>query len=472
VWFGFAPFATTIGDELGLGKAELLTLGLCNVALTVPARVFVGMALDRFGPRRVYASILVFALVPSMLFATAHSFEQLVIARLLVSLVGAGFVVGIRLVSEWFASDEVGTAEGVYGGWGNFGAAAAAFGLPAVAAAIGGPAGWRWAAAGIGVGCAVYGLAYLRLVTDTPDGHDYERPRTVAALEVTSRSAVFGLAAMLVPLSAALGLIAYRIWDTDVVSTPIVLGSLVLVGALLAYQEIAVFRVNRSALARTPAADPYPFRSVAVLAFAYFCTFGSEVAAVSFLPQFFEDTWELGPEVAGFAAAGFAVMNLVTRPAGGLLSDVLGSRRRWLAILLAGLAVGFVAMSRLDGQWPLAAALVLVVVTSLFAQAGNGAVYAIVPLIRPRAGGQIAGIVGAYGNVGGVVFLSTLTIVEPSAFFLVMAGCAGVACLACRAMVEPRGKHAADARPVPAPRPVASPVLAGTGRLGALGAAT
>ena len=48
-------------------------------------------------------------------------------------LIGAGFVVGIRMVSEWFAPADLGTAEGVYGGWGNFGASAAAFGLPALA---------------------------------------------------------------------------------------------------------------------------------------------------------------------------------------------------------------------------------------------------------------------------------------------------------------------------------------------------
>lgn len=441
VWFGFAPFATTIGAQFDLSKAELLTIGLCNVALTVPARIFVGMALDRFGPRRVYSSILVFALVPSILFATAQTFEQLVFSRLLVSLVGAGFVVGIRMVSEWFDADEVGTAEGVYGGWGNFGAAAAAFGLPAIAAIAGGPDGWRWAALVAGVASAVYGVCYFRLVTDTPAGKTYVRPRTVAALEVTSRPAVFGLAALLIPLSAALALIVFRIWDTDVISVPVMLGCLAVVGALLAYQQLSVFRVNRGVLHGDVPEDPFPLRSVAVLGFAYLCTFGSEIAAVSFLPQFFGDTWDLGPEVAGLAAAGFAVMNLVSRPAGGLLSDVLGSRRRLLALLLAGLGVGYLAMSTLTGGWPLPLAILLVIVTSVFAQAGNGAVYAIVPLVRPKAGGQIAGIVGAYGNVGGIVFLASLTVIEPSAFFIVMGVFSLLGLVACRWLVEPTAAH-------------------------------
>ena len=56
---------------------------------------------------------------------------MLVASRLLLGIVGAGFVVGIRMVSEWFPPKDLGTAEGVYGGWGNFGSAAAALALPA-----------------------------------------------------------------------------------------------------------------------------------------------------------------------------------------------------------------------------------------------------------------------------------------------------------------------------------------------------
>ena len=92
VWFNFAPFSTVIGQQMGLGKGELITLGLCNVALTVPSRIFIGMALDRFGPRRTYSAILLFAVIPCTAFALSQTFTQMVVSRLLLGVVGAGFV--------------------------------------------------------------------------------------------------------------------------------------------------------------------------------------------------------------------------------------------------------------------------------------------------------------------------------------------------------------------------------------------
>ncbi|KZZ77738.1 hypothetical protein A3766_28090 [Oleiphilus sp. HI0132] len=53
--------------------------------------------------------------------------------------------------------------------------------------------------------------------------------------------------------------------------------------------------------------------------------------------------------------------------------------------------------------------------------------------------GQIAGMVGAYGNVGGVTFLTVYSFVDASTFFMVIAG-AAVACLALvQFLDEPKG---------------------------------
>ena len=96
------------------------------MALTIPARIIIGMLTDKFGPRITYAALLFLASIPCFMFALSDSFMQAAISRFLLGFIGAGFVIGIRMVSEWFPANELGTAEGIYGGWGNFGSAAGA----------------------------------------------------------------------------------------------------------------------------------------------------------------------------------------------------------------------------------------------------------------------------------------------------------------------------------------------------------
>jgi MFS transporter, NNP family, nitrate/nitrite transporter len=453
VWFSFAPLSGRIGEELGLTGDQLTVLMLCNVALTVPARLLIGMALDRWGPRRVFATVLAYCVVPSVLTAVATTFEMLVVARLAASVVGAGFVVGIRMVSEWFPPREVGVAEGVYGGWGNFGSAAAAFTLPTLAGLA---SGWRAAVVTVGVLAAIYGLVYLRSVTDTPSGRAFALPKRQGALEVTSRAGVVGLLLLNVPLVAILMLIAWRLQLIGFLSRTAMSAVIVALGVVLVVQSIGIVRVNRPAWREEyPVEDRYPFRSVALLCLAYAVTFGSELAVVSMLPAFFADTFGLSPVAAGASAAMFAFMNLVARPTGGALSDLLGSRRRTLLSLLWSLGAGYVLLASINGAWPLVAAILAVMACSFFVQAGEGATYAIVPLVKRRVSGQISGIVGAYGNVGALLFLTLLLVAGPTAFFLTIGACAVVAAVAGRWLVEPEGSFAE--RLETAPTPVAVP---------------
>ena len=44
------------------------------------------------------------------------------------------------------------------------------------------------------------------------------------------------------------------------------------------------------------------------------------------------------------------------------------------------------------------------IIFSLFVQASEGAIYAVIPYVRPPVTGSVAGLVGAGGNLGGVVF--------------------------------------------------------------------
>ena len=95
VWFNFAPLLQMVKTSLGLSTEEIKTLLILNVALTIPARVAVGMLTDRYGPRLVYSSLLAVCSIPCFMFAMADSFIQAAIARFLLGFIGAGFVVEI-----------------------------------------------------------------------------------------------------------------------------------------------------------------------------------------------------------------------------------------------------------------------------------------------------------------------------------------------------------------------------------------
>lgn len=59
-----------------------------------------------------------------------------------------------------------------------------------------------------------------------------------------------------------------------------------------------------------------------------------------------------------------------------------------------------------------------------------------------RLTGQIAGMTGAYGNVGAVVYLLVLSYVDYATFFLVIAGTAVVGFIILLLMEEPKGQIA------------------------------
>ena len=445
VWFNHAPLMGAIRETLELSDQEVKALLILNVALTIPARIIIGMLVDRFGPRITYSSLLVISGFLCLLFSVAQSFEMLALTRFLLGFVGAGFVIGIRMIGEWFPAKQVGLAEGIYGGWGNFGSAAAAMSLPMIALAFGGDDGWRYATGTTGIIAIIYGAIYLFTVTDTPEGSTYFKPNKVGAMEVSSKSDFFLYIIMKAPLLMALALLTWKLGPSNLK----MLNSLatyatyaVLLGLYL-YQVLHIYKVNKDVFTKeVPEIHRYSFKQVAVLDLAYLVTFGSELAVVSMLPLFFLDTFSLDPVTAGLVASGFAFMNLVARPGGGLISDKFG-RRKTLLILLGGLAVGYLTLSQITSEWALPLAVAATMACSFFVQAGEGAVFAMVPLIKRRMTGQIAGMVGAYGNVGAVLFLTVLSFVSPQVFFMIIAGAAIVTLIATHFMLaEPEGKMA------------------------------
>ncbi|ADE53369.1 NarK family nitrate/nitrite MFS transporter [Coraliomargarita akajimensis] len=450
VWFNHAPMVSAITEAFDLTKVQWKALLILNVALTIPARIVIGILVDRFGPRATYSILLMASGVLCTLFALAPTYELLALARFLMGFVGAGFVIGIRMVGEWFPARQVGLAEGIYGGWGNFGSAAAAMLLPSVALLFGGENAWRYALLVTAAVAFIYGIIYYRAVRNTPKGSTYFKPKKTGGLEVTSRKDFYFLIGMNIPMFIALAVLTWRLSSGGVGLISDTFAYVVYAGlvALFAFQVSQIYRVNKDML-KDPEAIPemhrYKFSQVAILNVNYFVTFGSELAVVSMLPFFFIETFGLDPVKAGFLASGFAFMNLVARPTGGLLSDKFG-RRMTMIILILGLALGYFVLSQVSAAWILPLAVVATMCCSFFVQAGEGAVFAMVPLIQRRMTGQIAGMTGAYGNVGAVCFLTVYSFVDASTFFTVIACSSAAAFGASLFLREPKG-HTAEVLP-------------------------
>ncbi len=442
MWFAHAPLKPLIMEAFDMSVDQWKALLILNVALTIPARIIIGILVDKFGPRVIYSGLLIISGILCIGFAMARSYEQLAFLRFAMGFAGAGFVIGIRMVGEWFPARQVGLAEGVYGGWGNFGSAAAAFTLPTLALIYGGENGWRYAVATTGGIAILYGVFYYLRARNTPRGSTYFKPKKSGGLEVTSKRDFYFYLAMNVPMYLILAVLAWKLSPTGVglLSQTATNTMYVLLAVLFVFQCSQIYKVNKDMLQHgAPEHDKYQFKQVAILDWAYFVTFGSELAVVSMLPAFFLETFtDLSLVAAGALGAAFAFMNLLARPGGGYISDRFG-RRLSLSIFVAGLSLGYFILSQVNAGWPVTMAVLAVMFCSFFVQAGEGAVFAMVPLVKRRMTGQIAGMAGAYGNVGAVTYLTIFSFVSPSTFFIIIAASALLVLGILQFLEEPAG---------------------------------
>ena len=438
VWFNHAPLLLAIQASFGLSEQQVKTLLILNVALTIPARIVVGMLVDSFGPRNVYSILLVITGFLCLFFSLATSFEMLALARFLLGFVGAGFVIGIRMISEWFPARQMGLAEGVYKGLGNIGSAAAAISLPTLALVVGGDDGWRYATGLTGVIAFVYAFIYYFSVTDTPAGSTYFKPNKSGGLEVTSKKDFVLYLLVNIPMYGALALLAWKVSSLGLISTTTLYIIDAVLVAIFVLQCRKIYSLNVQIFSKpVDKLQQYKFKQVAILSIAYAVTFGSELAVVSMLPMFFQNTFAVPVALAGVFGACFAAVDIGSCPSGGWISDKFG-RKKSLVILLLGAAIGFFVLSTITSDWPIALAVGAMMCSSFFLGSAAGCVFAVVPLIRRSLTGQIAGIVGAYGNIGAVVLLTVFSFVSTPVFFLTIAGCIALAAMAAMWLEEPK----------------------------------
>ena len=423
-WFNMAPFNTTIMKSLGLSSAEINVLMICNVALTIPARIIIGVWVDKYGPQKVFSGLLIFSALVCFGFALAQDFKTLLISRLLMSIVGGGFVVGIKMIADWFPSEKMGTAQGFYAGWGNFGSAFATFSLPLIALLFSAESGWRIATGLSGLACLIWAGIYYRFC---PDASGKDRKFLInlhGVIEVTSRRDLILQILMLLPIYGALCLFIWKLFKEPLSLISNFIAITLILGMVLLYffNSLRCLKVNIPRLQHpNPKEDKYEFSQIAILSLFYSLTFGSELAVVSMFPQFLETTFSISVGFAGMLGASYAFMNLVARPGGGWISDRFGRRRSLFIMVLGGL-ISHWLMGEINSSWPISNAIILALVGSIFLKAGNGACFAVIPLISKPLTGKLAGLAGAYGSVGAVFFLTLFSFMTPQMFFKVIAG--------------------------------------------------
>ncbi|MCK5442688.1 MAG: MFS transporter [Maribacter sp.] len=478
VWFNVAPVLTKMLDQFDwLTKANVKSIILCNVALTIPARVVVGNLIDRYGPKIIFAALMVLTVIPGLLFAFGNTLTVLTISRLFLGTIGAGFVIGIKMTANWFTPKYIGRAEGFYAGWGNFGSAAAAALVPFFAISIiGGDDGWRWSLAITSLMCGAYGIFYFFAVKDHPEGVEVKvKKGKLEPMPITSIKDLAQYWFWQFPLFGAIGLVVYNLHKQQVDGHAMLSWTTVYViwGVLFLVYLMDVIKVTNHNLpkikAGIPDKDKYHFGSIGALNSTYFANFGAELAIVSMLPMFFYQVFStllnangeriVTLEIAGLVAGSFAVINLIARPLGGLLSDKMGNRKKTMLLYMGGIVVGFFLMAIIakvgsvnvnTGEvtlvplyntvtW-LVVSILITMFASFFVQGAEGATFAMIPTIKRDMTGRIAGMAGAYGNVGAVFYLFLYTMMDEKTFLYILSAGAFISLVyTIIALKEPEG---------------------------------
>ncbi len=344
-WFGLAPLMPTIREDLGLTKAQIGNTIIAAVSATIIARLLIGKLCDTWGPRKTYTALLVIGAIPVMTVGLAHDYTTFLLFRLAIGVIGASFVITQFHTSMMFAPNIKGTANAVAGGWGNLGGGVTNMVMPLIFAAIVGAGftkseAWRYAMIIPGVMLLIMAFVYYRFTKDTPAGNYSEIGKTKSAKTKADYSILKD----------------WRIWS---------------------------------------------------LALAYAVCFGMEITFDNVAALHFVDTFKLTQSAAGFWAGVFGFMNIFARALGGVFADKVGHKHGMkgkgllLAVVLLLEGIGLILFAH-SGN--LVAAIISMLSFALFLKMANGATYAIVPFVNEKNVGLVAGIVGAGGNLGGMLF--------------------------------------------------------------------
>lgn len=121
-----AVIGPVLSDELSLGAADLGLLTSAYFLAFGAAQLPLGVLLDRFGPRRVEAALLLIAAAGAVIFAFGHGIGMLALGRGMIGLgVSACLMAAFKSFSQWFPLERQASLTGWIMTSGTLGALAA-----------------------------------------------------------------------------------------------------------------------------------------------------------------------------------------------------------------------------------------------------------------------------------------------------------------------------------------------------------
>ena len=345
-WFGIAPLMPIIRDDLQLTTSQLGDTVIASVAISIIARPAAGWLCDRYGPRLTYTGLLCLGAIPLIGVGLSQNYETLLVMRLAIGVLGAGFIVTQHHSTVMFSSNVVGKANAAAGGLGGLGGGAAQFVMPVIISGlivfgIEEFLAWRLAMIVPGVALLLMGIAYYVVTEDTPFGN-FSQLRSEERLAKASSSDV-GFRAIALD---------HRVW---------------------------------------------------VLFIAYAACAGAELTFINVVTLYFYDSFQLSLSNAGFVGGLFGLLSVFAIPLGGMVGDrvgmTFGTRGR---VTLLGLLLLLQAVSLwwFASTMTLSVAIVSMVIFGTFTHMAEGATYSVIPFVNRPALGAVAGVVGAGATVG------------------------------------------------------------------------
>ncbi|MCZ6523211.1 MAG: MFS transporter, partial [Alphaproteobacteria bacterium] len=128
-----AVVAPDLVADIGLDATDLGLLTAVYFLTFAAAQLPLGLALDRFGPRRVQSCLLLSAALGALVFALGESREMLILGRALIGLgVAGGLMASFKAVVLWFPRERIPLVNGCFMTCGGIGAMSATAPVEAV----------------------------------------------------------------------------------------------------------------------------------------------------------------------------------------------------------------------------------------------------------------------------------------------------------------------------------------------------